>query len=94
MIEASKKWTPPAGWPAMSRDDVKAALCAPRMPFEMDTVNVDGITTRVWKNALPNLAALAENTKVFGEREFVVFDDERMTYSSYFFTLCLSVCLV
>lgn len=84
MIEAGKKWTPPAGWPAMSRDDVKAALCAPGMPFEMDTVNVDGITTRVWKNALPNLAALAENTKVFGEREFVVFDDERMTYSAWF----------
>ena len=63
MIKAGKKWTPPAGWPAMSRDDVKTALCAPGMPFEMDTVNVVGITTRVWKNALPNLAALAENTK-------------------------------
>ena len=84
MIEAGKKWTPPAGWPAMSRDDVKTALCGPGMPFEMDTVNVDGITTRVWKNALPNLAALAENTKAFGDREFVVFDDERMTYSAWF----------
>ena len=84
MIEAGKKWTPPAGWPAMSREHVKAALCAPGMPFEMDTVNVDGVPTRVWKNALPNLAALAENTKTFGEREFVVFDDERMTYSDWY----------
>ncbi len=77
------KWTSPAGWPAMSRAQVKDILCAPGMPFEMDTVNVDGISTRVWKNALPNLAALAENTKMFGEREFVVFDDERVTYSAW-----------
>ena len=84
MIEAGKKWTPPAGWPAISREQVKAVLCAPGMPFEMDTVDVDGITTRVWKNALPNLAALAENTKAFGDREFVVFDDERMTYSAWY----------
>ncbi|OYZ85167.1 MAG: hypothetical protein B7Y00_08275 [Sphingomonadales bacterium 17-56-6] len=29
MIEAGKKWTPPAGWPVITRDQVKAALCAP-----------------------------------------------------------------
>jgi long-chain acyl-CoA synthetase len=84
MIEAGKSWTPPAGWPAMTRDQVKAALCAPGMPFEMDTVDIEGVPTRVWKNALPNLAALAESTKLFGEREFVVFDDERVTYSAWY----------
>lgn len=84
MIEAGKSWTPPAGWPAMTRDQVRAALCAPGMPFEIDTVNVDGIPTRVWKNALPNLAALVESTKMFGEREFVVFEDERVTYSAWY----------
>lgn len=78
------KWTAPAGWPAMSRAQVKEILCAPGMPFEMDTVNVEGVPTRVWKNALPNLAALAESTKVFGAREFVVFDDERVTYSAWY----------
>lgn len=84
MIEAGRSWTPPAGWPAMTRDQVKAALCAPGMPFEMETVTIEGIPTRVWKNALPNLAALAESTKAFGEREFVVFDDERVTYSAWY----------
>jgi len=84
MIEAGKSWTPPAGWPAMTRDQVKAALCAPGMPFEMETVDIEGVPTRVWKNALPNLAALAESTKLFGEREFVVFDDERVTYSAWY----------
>ncbi len=84
MIESGKSWTPPAGWPAMTREQVKAALCAPGMPFEMETVTIEGIPTRVWKNALPNLAALAESTKAFGEREFVVFDDERVTYSAWY----------
>lgn len=83
MIEAGKKWAPPAGWPAMSRDAAKAALCAPGMPFEMEVVDIEGLPTRVWKNALPTLSALAEHTKTFGEREFVVFNDERMTYSDW-----------
>jgi acyl-CoA synthetase (AMP-forming)/AMP-acid ligase II len=84
MIEAGKKWTPPAGWPAMTRDEVKAALCAPGMPFEMETVSVDGVQTRVWKNALPNLAVLADHAKAsFGDREFVVYEDERVTYAGW-----------
>ena len=85
MIEAGKKWTPPAGWPVMTRDQVKAALCAPGMPFEMDTAQIEGVPTRVWKNALPNLAVLAEHAKTtFGDREFVVYEDERVTYSGWF----------
>jgi acyl-CoA synthetase (AMP-forming)/AMP-acid ligase II len=85
MIEAGKKWTPPAGWPVMTRDQVKAALCAPGMPFEMDTAQIEGVPTRVWKNALPNLAVLAEHAKTtFGDREFVVYEDERVTYSGWY----------
>ncbi|WP_353209639.1 class I adenylate-forming enzyme family protein [Sphingorhabdus sp.] len=84
MIEAGKKWTPPPGWPVITRDQVKAALCAPGMPFEMETAEIEGVPTRVWKNALPNLAVLAEHAKTsFGEREFVVYDDERVTYAAW-----------
>lgn len=84
MIEAGKKWTAPAGWPAMSREQVKAALCAPGTPFEMEVVEIEGVPTRVWKNALPSLSALTEHTKSFGEREFVIFDDERVTYAAWY----------
>ncbi len=85
MIEAGKKWTPPAGWPVMTRDQVKAALCAPGMPFEMETAEIEGVPTRVWKNALPNLAVLAEHANAaFGDREFVVYEDERVTYAGWF----------
>ena len=85
MIEAGKKWTPPAGWPVMTRDQVKAALCAPGMPYEMETTEIEGVPTRVWKNALPNLAVLAEHANAaFGDREFVVYEDERVTYAGWF----------
>ena len=85
MIEPGKKWTPPAGWPVMTRDQVKAALCAPGMPFEMETVEIEGVPTRVWKNALPNLAVLAAHANAsFGDREFVVYEDERVTYAAWY----------
>ena len=85
MIEPGKKWTPPAGWPVMTRDQVKAALCAPGMPFEMETVEIEGVPTRVWKNALPNLAVLAAHANAsFGDREFVVYEDERVTYGAWY----------
>ncbi|WP_397574985.1 class I adenylate-forming enzyme family protein [Sphingorhabdus sp.] len=85
MIEAGKKWTPPAGWPVMTRDQVKDALCAPGMPFEMETVEIEGVPTRVWKNALPNLAVLAAHANAsFGDREFVVYEDERVTYAAWY----------
>ncbi len=85
MIEAGKKWTPPAGWPVMTREQVKAALCAPGMPFEMDMVSVEGLPTRVWKNALPTLAVLAEHAKTaFSDREFVIYEDERITYAGWY----------
>jgi len=85
MIEAGKKWTPPAGWPVMTRDQVKAALCAPGMPFEMETVEIEGVPTRVWKNALPNLAVLAAHANAsFGDREFVVYEDERVSYAAWY----------
>ena len=85
MIEPGKKWTPPAGWPVMTRDQVKDALCAPGMPFEMETAEIEGVPTRVWKNALPNLAVLAAHANAsFGDREFVVYEDERVTYGAWY----------
>ena len=85
MIEAGKKWTPPAGWPVMTRDQVKDSLCAPGMPFEMETAEIEGVPTRVWKNALPNLAVLAAHANAsFGDREFVVYEDERVTYGAWY----------
>lgn len=71
-------------WPAMGLAEVEAELCAPGQRFEMETVEIGGIPTRVWKNALPNLAALARHGRMHGERLFIIYGDERITYEAWF----------
>ncbi len=77
-------WTTPAGWPAMSREDATARLTAPGQRFEMDTVDIRGVPTRVWKNAPPNLRAIAEAGRMHGDRLFTIYEDERVTYDAWF----------
>ena len=79
-----EKWVPTEGWPLRSRDEVKSLLCAPGQPFEMETVDIDGIPTRVWKNAHPSLAAMAEHARGHGDSEFLIFEDERVTYANWY----------
>ncbi|MDP4575992.1 class I adenylate-forming enzyme family protein [Qipengyuania sp. G39] len=77
-------WTTPAGWPAMSREDATARLTAPGQRFEMDRVDIRCVQTRVWKNAPPNLRAIAEAGRTHGERLFTIYEDERVTYDAWF----------
>ncbi len=74
----------PAGWPAKSLPEIQELLCAPGMPFEMETVEVRGIPTRVWKNALPSLAALARHGRSHGDATFLIYEDERVSYEAWF----------
>jgi acyl-CoA synthetase (AMP-forming)/AMP-acid ligase II len=64
--------------------ECEAMLCAPGAPFEMETVTIRGVPTRVWKNALPNLAELARAGRAHGEATFVVYEDERVSYDHWF----------
>ncbi len=77
-------WTPPENWPARSRAECKAILTAPGMRFEMEEVGIRGVPTRVWKNAPPNLRAIALLGASHGAREFVIYQDERVTYDAWF----------
>lgn len=77
-------WVPPANWPARSRAECKAILTAPGMRFEMEEVDIRGVRLRTWKNAPPNLRAIALLGQSHGAREFVIYEDERMTYDGWF----------
>ena len=44
-----------SSWPAMSIAQAHALLTAPGAPFEMETLVIRGVETRVWKNAPPSL---------------------------------------
>ena len=77
-------WTPPENWPARSRAECKAILTAPGMRFEMEEVDIRGVKTRVWKNAPPNLRAIALLGASHGDRTFTIYQDERVTYDAWF----------
>ena len=74
----------PEGWPALSLEQAQAMLCAPDMRFEMETATIRGVETRVWKNALPSLAALARHGRMHGDALFTVYEDERVSYEAWF----------
>ena len=76
--------TEPPAWPAMSIAAAHALLTAPGAPFEMDTVTIRGIPTRVWKNAPPTLRAVVETARAHGERIFLVHEDERVSFEAFF----------
>ncbi len=75
---------PPASWPAMSIAAAHTLLTAPGAPFEMETVVIRDIPTRVWKNAPPTLRAVVEAGRAHGERIFLVHEDERVSFEAFF----------
>jgi long-chain acyl-CoA synthetase len=75
-------------WPKMSLEDAHAAMTAPGARFEMDSVEIRGVPTRVWKNAPPNLAVLARLVRAYGPRTFTVYEDERVSYEANYRAVC------
>lgn len=78
------EWQPPENWPCMSLAEVEATLCARGMPFEMEAVQIRGVSTRVWKNAPANLRVLADHARTHGSRLITIYEDERITYEAWF----------
>ncbi len=71
-------------WPAMSLAECDRRLTAPGAKFEMEQLVVNGLPTRVWKNAPPSLRWLGEAARAHGERVFLIHEDERVTYEAHF----------
>jgi len=69
-------------WPKCTIAEATARLTGPGARFEMETVAIDGIPTRVWKNAPPNLALLVQFSRSFGARDFTVYQDERVGFEA------------
>lgn len=69
-------------WPKMSLADATAALIAPGAAFEMETIAVAGIATRVWKNAPHDLGDLLDLSRAHGERLFTILDDDRVSFEA------------
>ena len=77
-------WQPPPGWPAISRAKCIERLTAPGARFEMETRDIRGIPTRVWKNAPRDLRDLALLGHTYDDRVFTIYEEEAVTYDAWF----------
>jgi len=71
-------------FPAMSITQANAALTAPGARFEMEEKVINGIKLRTYKNAPLTLRDLILNSVNWGEREYLVYQDERVTFSAHY----------
>lgn len=74
----------PPGWPAMSIDQAHALLTQPGSPLETEDIVIRGVPMKVWKNAPPSLRAVVEASRAHGEKVFLVYEDERVSYEAFF----------
>jgi long-chain acyl-CoA synthetase len=71
-------------WPVVSIEETYRILTAPGAPFEMEEATVRGRRLRVYKNAPKTLREIFDLGRGWGEREFIVYEDERQTYAAHF----------
>ncbi|WP_304168592.1 class I adenylate-forming enzyme family protein, partial [Phenylobacterium aquaticum] len=70
-------------WPVMSIAEAHAQLTAPGERFEIELRDIRGVQTRTWKNAPPTLRDVFLNGRTFGDREFMVLEDDRATFEAF-----------
>lgn len=71
-------------WPAVSLDETTRILTAPGAPFEMETIRIAGRPVRAYKKAHRDLRAIFEASKAWGDRTFIVFENERLTFLEHY----------
>jgi long-chain acyl-CoA synthetase len=71
-------------FPAVSIEEAYRILTAPGMAYEMQTLPIRGRPTRVYVNAPPHLRAILEASKAWGERDFIVYQDERLSFEAHY----------
>jgi long-chain acyl-CoA synthetase len=70
-------------WPALSLHEAHARLTAPGVAFETTEAMVRGVPLRIWKHVPATAAEAFVRARSFGEREFLVYRDERVNYEAF-----------
>jgi len=65
-------------------DPIGAQLQAPGAAFEIEEIQVNGIGCRVFRRAPTTLKAVFAGAQQFSEREFIIYNDVRMSYGEAF----------
>jgi long-chain acyl-CoA synthetase len=70
-------------WPVLSLEEAHARLTAPGAPFETAEIAVRGVVMRVWKHVPATAAEAFIQARTYGDREFLVYQDERVSYDGF-----------
>jgi long-chain acyl-CoA synthetase len=75
---------PDSPTPSMSIDEANATLTAPGQMFQVDEIDIRGIPTRIWANCPANLRVVLELSRGHGDKDLLVYEDERTTFEEHF----------
>jgi acyl-CoA synthetase (AMP-forming)/AMP-acid ligase II len=67
---------------SLTHAQVQAQLTAPGQLFEMEEIGGTGV--RTWKHAPAHFRALLENSRFHGDKVFLVYEDEHLTFEDHF----------
>jgi long-chain acyl-CoA synthetase len=81
---ASAMADPVPVFPVMTIARCNALMTAPGARFEMEEKVIGGVSLRVYKNAPLTLRHVLLNSTNWGDREYLVFQDERVSFAAHF----------
>src|SRR5215471_4951608 len=67
-----------------TRNEAVAELTAPSGEFPLESVELNGVPMRVYKNAPRSLRDLFLSTRAFGERPFLIYESTVLTFNQHF----------
>lgn len=74
----------PDGWPVISIAQANAALAASDTPLKLADGVVDGVSMKIYPEAPPTIRAILQLGEMeFGGRDFLVYEEERVTFSAF-----------
>jgi long-chain acyl-CoA synthetase len=77
-----------ANWPAISIADANRKIAEPGTPLAVAEGDVGGIKMRYYSEAPPTLRFLVEASRVHADRTFLLYEDERVTYTAHWRAVC------
>ncbi len=69
-------------------DPIVEQLTAEGQLLEMIDGEVNGCPMRLWKNAPPTLRTVFEGSRAHGDKEFIVYEDDRWTFERHYKAVC------
>jgi long-chain acyl-CoA synthetase len=67
----------------MSIAQAHALITQPGSVLETEDIDIRGVRTKVWKNLPPTLRSVIEASRAHGERIFLVYEDERVSFEAF-----------